>query len=1130
MVWILAAGAYAGPPATVVEHRIEVVVDSGLRLSETQTWTVRVDDPTALAAGVLAPPGLDGAADRGAVVLEDLLLVPADTPPGTVYTLSQQRTEGRGAHSGLFVTAPELPVDHAEIVVEAPTGTPLGVWADPSATPTWSSRSARRVTMAWDDLVPGDRGNAAWSTHTDWIAASAGTVESVERLLASQVELGRDIGASLEGLGVAGLAEKTFDLVALEDGPPGTWADARPAKEVIASASGTAAERGVVLLSLLDVAGIDAVPGWFRPASAPGAFPITIPAPVLLPRPLVVVRRPDGDVLVDPAADRAAIPELPASLVGATVWVAGEMPSRLPATGVADGMVAISTTLSIAVEGAATWNVAIQATGPAQEVLRNLLHPLDEAGRTEAFTRLLRQARPDLTRIQTSVTGADKASRKLKITVSGHDPNVFTAAGYGLRGTVAPALAPALAGWLPPHLTIVETVAIEPPPSMQILGTTVAPSLYRPEALVTRSAMREGHDVVMTVEVERPYRRTTPGRDAAAAAFLESEAPKGIELLLFTEASGTAMKALRAESSLSPAERAVLEALVWWNNDSARKAEKVLARAEAQLGTTAVLAELGRMANRGDHRPWLALDEVVEEDPASRIEVVEAMEEIGARREAWDRAAILAESPDPDVAVRALLAVHRLQGPTPDPGADAPEWVPPIELVLRAEERAKEIDDSHPDPRVVYPLAALRLEVGDVASAEALLESVPHGERAALADALLALAAAQGGVPVAEVNQRIDQAVAADPFDPEVVGTAAEAAARVGDVRQAQRLAVTAARLAHGDPDRWTRAVPLSLAAGDLATAADAAREASRLDPHSPARASTWELMATLMLDRPAVDEARVRAGLTPIEKWPPTIDERIGLAPEAALLALLQYADAEVIADARLLAMRTQLRIDAGLLDDAARDGVLLATRHQDPEGHALAFAATAGRQYSTTAIAALDKAARTDPTAQTTRMEYRLIAGTGDPVEDARRLGDDPRGEALTLTIVRPSSAATAMQGWPATLPKSSRAPIPSGYRSNRALSAVPGVVGYSHPEAARAIVRVPTVTGLVPPPVGLLYTANPQVLERLPDGGQVIRLEGGVIPLYAAVTIDGAEEVYGFAFTVEGAKRALADALAD
>jgi hypothetical protein len=1128
MLWILAAGAYAGPPATVVEHRIEVLVDAGQRLVETQTWTVRVDDPAALSAGVLAPPGLDGASDRGAVVLEDLLLVPADSPPGTVYTLSQRRTVHRGPHSGLFVTAPELPIEHAEIVVDAPVGTPLGVWADPSATPTWSSRGTRRVTMAWDDIVPGDRGNAAWSTHPDWLTAGAGTVERVEGLLADRVALGRDIGASLEGLGVAGLAEKTFELVALEPGAPGGWDTARPAREVLESRTGTAAERGVVLLSLLEVAGFEATPAWFRPASEAGAFPITIPAPILLPRPLVVVRRPDGDIFVDPAADRAAIPELPASLVGATVWVPGEMPTRLPATGVADGAVAISTTLSIAVEGAATWNVTIQATGPAQEILRNLLHPLDEAGRTEAFGRLLRQARPELTRIQASVTGADKASRKLKITVSGHDPHVFTAAGYGLRGTVAPALAPALAGWLPPHLSIVETVAIEPPPSMQILGTTVAPSLYRPEALVTRSASRQGHDVVLTVEVERPYRKTTPGRDAAAAAFLATEAPKGIELLLFTEASGTAMKALRAESSMTPDERAVLEALVWWNNDSDKKAEKIVARAEAQLGTKPVLDELERMANRADHRPWIALDEVVEQDDARRIEVVEAMEEIGARREAWERATILAESLDPDVAVRALLAVRRLQGSTRDAGADAPAWVDPIDLVLRAEERAREIDAARPDPRVVYPLAELKLQVGDVAAAEALLESVPHGERAALADALLALAAAQGGVPVAEVGDRIDRAVAADPFDPQVVGIAAEAAARVGDVRQAQRLGLTAARLAHDDPERWTIAVPLSLVAGDLATAADAAHEASDLDPENTARASTWELLATLMLDRAAVDEARLRAGLTPVDKWPLTIDERIGLAPEAALLALLQYAEADVIADARLLAMRTQLRIDAGLLDDAARDGVLLATRHGDPEGHALAFAATAGRQYSTSAIAALDRAARTDATAQTTRMEYRLVAGTGDPLEDARRLGDDPRGAALTALVARPSTAAAVLEGWPSTLPRASRAGAPSGYRSNRVLSAFPGVVGYSHPEAARAVVRVSAVTGLVPPPIGALYTPSTQVLERLPGGGQVIRLEGGVIPLYAAVEIDGAEEVYGFAFTVEGAKRALADAL--
>jgi hypothetical protein len=46
----------------------------------------------------------------------------------------------------------------------------------------------------------------------------------------------------------------------------------------------------------------------------------------------------------------------------------------------------------------------------------------------------------------------------------------------------------------------------------------------------------------------------------------------------------------------------------------------------------------------------------------------------------------------------------------------------------------------------------------------------------------------------------------------------------------------------------------------------------------------------------------------------------------------------------------------------------------------------------------------------------------------------------------------------------------------------------------------------------------------VERLDGGGQVLRLDGGVIPLYAAVAVDGQQEVFGYGFTVEGAKLAL------
>ncbi len=252
-----------------------------------------------------------------------------------------------------------------------------------------------------------------------------------------------------------------------------------------------------------------------------------------------------------------------------------------------------------------------------------------------------------------------------------------------------------------------------------------------------------------------------------------------------------------------------------------------------------------------------------------------------------------------------------------------------------------------------------------------------------------------------------------------------------------------------------------------------------------------------------------------------------MALAPEA-LLALLQRADREVVEAPHLLAMRGQMRIENGLLDEAARDGLVLATQHGKVEGWALAFAATAGRQYSTAMVKALDAAVVSDPTARMTRMEYRLVSGAGDPLQDARAMPDDPRARALLRSVSDPAAAAAEIEGWPAELPQPSSA-VPRGWRANKALSGVKGVLGWSNPEAATAIVRVGTVTGLLPPPLGSMYSPNPQPVERLDDGGQVVRLDGGVIPLYAAVAFapDG-QEIYGVAFTVEGAKQALAAAL--
>ena len=79
--------AEVAPPATVISHTLDVTVDSGGRLRETQTWMVRIDDPAACEAGLQGPPGLSGAMDGDAIVLDDLLIVPSDIEKGTILTL-----------------------------------------------------------------------------------------------------------------------------------------------------------------------------------------------------------------------------------------------------------------------------------------------------------------------------------------------------------------------------------------------------------------------------------------------------------------------------------------------------------------------------------------------------------------------------------------------------------------------------------------------------------------------------------------------------------------------------------------------------------------------------------------------------------------------------------------------------------------------------------------------------------------------------------------------------------------------------------------------------------------------------------------------------------------------------------
>jgi hypothetical protein len=100
----------------------------------------------------------------------------------------------------------------------------------------------------------------------------------------------------------------------------------------------------------------------------------------------------------------------------------------------------------------------------------------------------------------------------------------------------------------------------------------------------------------------------------------------------------------------------------------------------------------------------------------------------------------------------------------------------------------------------------------------------------------------------------------------------------------------------------------------------------------------------------------------------------------------------------------------------------------------------------------------------------------------------------------------------------------PSPSGYLVNRTLGAAPGVLAWSNADSATAILITSQVTGILPPPLGQLYTQNERPLETLEDGSQILELEGGVIPLYVAIKVRDGREVLGLGFTIPAATRAL------
>jgi tetratricopeptide (TPR) repeat protein len=978
-------------PATVLEHRLDVRIDANRRLTETQVWTVRIDDPAACVAGLVAPPGLDGAVDGEALILEETLIVPADAAAGTTFTLTATRRTDKGEHSGVFSTAPDLPLERAEVTIQVAGKQGLTVWADPKGDPLWSTKGGRSASVRWAGMPAGDPTRAVWSTWPDWVGAGQEVDRAVDARMADKQQLGREMASDLGATNLPELARRVFQQVKLRQGEIGSWDTSRNAGDIAKSGEGDAAERGIALIALLRAAGYDARPAWYRPISARGPFPITVAAPAMLPRPLVQARDTKGRILwIDPGSDQVAVPQMPSSLVGATVWVPGDLPTQLQNDAVVDGSVTINTQATVDGEGNVTWNASIEAAGTAQEWIRRLLGTLDQDGQTKALKRLAESARPGIERFAITSSGTSDPYKSLKITVSGHDDAVFKPFGAGMRGEVRPVLAPAMAAWLPPKIEVREYVDILGPTNLMIVANTRPGPAYDPDAQVDREARRAGPRLQLSVQAERPYASTSSGRDAAASRFLGVEAQKGVEVLLFPAPSGATVKTLAAVEGLGAAERLALEALVWWGAGNDAKANKVLKKA-LKTHTVAELAPMfAAWLDPADERPWVALDALLApEAETDRLEVLLAMDAHDFERLAWLQGHQLSRSTNPNIAAEGLLVVLANQpDEKPDANVDpdgAAIWTPEADIVQAAVARATEAGGEVLQ-RARRISAEWALEEG--VNAEQALNMLPQDTPSARA---LHLTQFARSYPNAEVHRRVREVVAQAPADPVVAHHAATAMASIGAHEEALAYGLGAARLAHDDPTRWIRASELALTAGRLNLALQAAQRASDLEPTSKPAALALHALAVLALDDQAEATARERGNLGKRDPaWPPSVDDLLAVAPPSGLLAVLQYHERAVLESPMLLGLRAQLRTDAGQHDEAARDSINLATLHGDSKGYALAFAASAGRVFGNGSYDLL--ATPDNDLALLTRMEYRLLTGSGDARVDARALRDEP------------------------------------------------------------------------------------------------------------------------------------------
>lgn len=1105
LMGLLPVAALAAP-LTVTDHTLEVELDRSGRGSVVQTWSVRIDDVAQCQAGVIGPPGLDGAESDGARMLSGLFLVPAEVASGQDFTLSSRRSLDRNGDAGLFSLAPGVPTTSARVTLTSRMRSPVDVWADPGASLEGSNTSRTQTTTAEWNFA--EDGSLLWSTWPDWVAVGGDVTFQVDALLATRTELGRDlVSAALnEGLGIAGIVDSVRSRVRVEPGDLGSLANARPAAEAVQTGDGTAVERALVLLSVLREQGFDARFGQVRPgAASPDISPIP-PVPQAFPLPAVAVVSADATVWIDPASDTAVPPGIPAAFADGLGWLTGRSPQPIADHAASD--IVITATGSVSPDGQVLWDGVLTATGAAEETLRSVLSPLDPADREARFRTLLLTGRGPDARATARLSNFSQLGEPLRIDLQLAEPGLFHAAGPGLSGAVQPVLAPALVEWLPGQSTVTEDVVLALPDALSVLGmpsgatertlnaevrreVAIEPSRVRIQTEARRSEVRVDRATVSPTRLLLlpPMTRPLAKRIAKTPWLDDSTDALALSVQLLTQTGLDNRAAKQIDKS-----RVDRESLVW------RIAERSTARDHAALDL------MWRMA----------------ETDEQRLDVAEALRSCCGNRTAWLRSAALVRTPAPDDRLEAILATLALQPDTQPTSLGDPDghtaWYEP-ETLLRWADDAAAASPTTPeqgDPRLLRLQASKALMAGDPATAESLLMRAMETSRDPDLPLLYAQAGAAQGVNTTETLLTADEAVARAPSDPAVLLVAATVLDQVGLHSAATERRRAAAHLLHSDDALWLRISHDALAGADLDTALFAARRASDLQPGTGGASAWLAELAWLAGDTRAAGIAASRTGAG--ARAHADLDTVLADVAPDRRAAVLEWRDDEVRQAPDALAERALIRLERGDAHAAALDGLWLETVLEEDRGASIVAAAAASRMSGSFPYTS------DSDVGATLTLTLGILFGEGDVSSAADRLGDTQVARTIRSWEADPTALALAAQYLPAPEPDVQR---PSGYVQHDVLGRLPGVLAWTRPGQGRAAVVTSNAEQGLPPLLSVV-TVKRSPAERRIQGGLIERHDGLAMPVYTARMrlTDGV--VWGIGFTPTAAEQAARDVL--